>query len=251
MRKSAPSKTAARSADRRPVRPRAGLTRVRRVDLVQEVVSRLRQEILTGQLTAETPLPSEGKLCLTLGVSRTVVREAMRILRAQGLVEVSQGRRPRVKPADPQDAVQALGTFLRRSEHSLLDLIEVRMPLETEIAALAAQRATPTHFAALEEAVRRMVRSQRLDEQIAADIDFHNVLAEATGNAVFQLLMVTLAGLMRESRRLTLSRTGLDRANEGHRAVLAAVRQADADEARRAMCRHLSMAQEDLRGEGE
>ena len=245
----APTENPKAPAESKPRRRRPPLKRVQRVDLVQEVVDRLREQVVSGRFAPDTPLPPEGELGRTLGVSRTVIREAMRTLRAQGLVEVSQGRRPRVKPADPRDLVQALGTFLQRGDHSLLHLTEVRIPLETEIASMAAQRATPAQIEAMETALRRMTAAGKLDDQIEADVEFHNLLAVATGNPVFELLLATLAGLMRQSRRRTLSRTGLARADAGHLAVLAAVRQADPRRAREAMREHLTMAQEDLRGD--
>ena len=189
----------------------------------------------------------EGKLCETMGVSRTVIREAMRILAAQGLVEVSQGRLPRVKPADPQTVVETFGTYLVRGDHSLLDLIEVRLPMEAEIAALAAKRSTPEQIEAMQEAIDDMRAAATLDEQAEADIRFHNTLADAAANPLFPLLLKILAGVLQKSRQATLSRTGVKRALPGHSAVLAAVRKGDDKAARKAMLEHLEMAEEDVR----
>jgi GntR family transcriptional repressor for pyruvate dehydrogenase complex len=169
-----------------------------RQNLVAGVVESLRQRILAGVFDAAEPLPSEAKLGQLLGVSRTVIREAMRILGGQGLVEVSQGRRPRIRPADSQAVVDSVSTFLQRQDHTPLDLIEVRRPLETAIAALAAERATPRHLEQLEQALAELQTVHGLSEQVAADMRFHDLLAEATGNPVFQLLLKTLASLMRE-----------------------------------------------------
>jgi len=221
---------------------------LQKVDLVREVVRRLRDQIIAGQFGTDGALPSEGQLSETLGVSRTVIREAMRMLRAHGLVEVSQGRRPRVRRADPQQVVESFGTFVQRGDHSLLQLLEVRRPLETEIAALAAQRATPPQIKAMEEAIKQQGSARGTQEQIEADVGFHDLLAEAAGNPLFQLLLTTLAGLMRRSRQETMSGTGNKRALSGHRAVLAAVRRANAEAARKAMLDHLAMVEEDLRG---
>lgn len=217
--------------------------------MVQEVADQLREQILTGHFAPDRLFPPEGRLSQTLGVSRTVIREAMRILRAQGLVEVSQGRQPRVKPADPQDVVDTLGVFLQRGDHPLLHLIEVRVPLETEIAALAARRATPAQIETLQAGIHGIDAARKLDDQIEADIEFHNLLADASGNPVFRLLLGALAGLMRKSRRRTLSRTGRQRANAGHLAVLRAVSERDPERAREAMREHLAMAQQDLLAE--
>ncbi|MBN1908097.1 MAG: FadR family transcriptional regulator [Pirellulales bacterium] len=220
---------------------------LKRLDLVREVVERLRDQILSGEYEPEGLLPPEGRLGESLGVSRTVVREAMRILGAQGLVEVSQGKRPRVRPADPQTVVETFGTYLRRGDHTLLDLIEVRRPLETEIVTLAALRADPAHVQALEETIQRMADARSLRDRAEADARFHDLLAESTGNPLFTLLLTTVSGAMRRSTKATLSRTGADRALRGHRAILKAIRNRDADAARRAMFEHLRMAEEDLK----
>ena len=219
---------------------------LQRLNLVREAVEQLRRQILGGRLAAGEAIPPEGQLCQRFGVSRTVIREAMRILQAQGLVEVSQGKLPRVKPVDPQDLAQTLGTFLQRGNHSLLHLVEVRQPLESEIAAVAAARATAEEIAALRQSVEQMAAARSLAAQVEGDLAFHDLLATATHNPVFPVLLGVLADLMRRSRRKTLSKTGLARALLGHRAVLAAVEKHRPDEARRAMLEHLSLAKEDL-----
>jgi len=219
---------------------------LKRQDLVAAVAGRLRAQILDGQYEPDGILPPEGQLGEKLGVSRTVVREAMRILGAQGLVKVSQGMRPRVSPADPQTVVETLSTYLQRGDHSLLDLVEVRLPLEGEIAALAAHRATPEQIAALEATIVELSAAKNLAARVEADNRFHELLAESTGNPVFSLLLTTVSGTLRRSRSETLARTGVGRALEGHRAVLDAVRRKDPEASRHAMREHLKMAEQDL-----
>ncbi len=229
----------------------SGLTPLRRVNLVEEVVAQLCDEILSGRFAVGEALPPEGQLGEAFGVSRTVIREAMKILSAQGLVEISQGRAPRVRPLDLQHVVETLSTFIHRAGPSLLQLLEVRRPLETEIAALAAQHATPAHIEALEKVIAEQRRAKTLEQRVNADVQFHNALAEATGNPVFQLLLGTLADLMRRSRRTTISRTGNERALIGHLAVLEAIRQGDSQAAHEAMHYHLGLAGEDLQQSGD
>ena len=220
---------------------------LKRLSLVREVVDRIRNQILAGEYGPDDLLPPEGRLGESLGVSRTVVREAMRILGAQGLVEVSQGKRPRIRPADPQTVVETFGTYLQRGDHSLLDLIEVRLPLETEMVALAARRATASQMTVMEQAIKEMAAAKNLQMRVEADARFHELLAESTGNPLFSLLLTTVSEAMRRSRSETIARTGADRALRGHRAILAAIRKRDADAARKAMAEHLRMAEEDLR----
>ena len=228
-------------------RRRTGLAPLDRPDMVAEVLSRLSERIIAGGFSPDGVLPPEGALAQSFGVSRTVIREAMRTLRAQGLVEVSQGRAPRVKPADTCTVIASLDLLLRRSAGTLLHLVDARRPLESEIAALAAERATSEDLTGLGAAIDQLQAARSHGERVEADVQFHRVLAESTGNPVFSLLLETLAGLLRESRRQTIAQSGVEIALAGHRAVLAAMRRKDAIAARQAMLEHLTLAERDLR----
>jgi GntR family transcriptional repressor for pyruvate dehydrogenase complex len=227
----------------------SSISAVKRTDMVATVLKSLTDRILRGQFDTEGLFPPEGELAASFGVSRTVIREAMRSLRAYGMIEVSQGRKPRIKPADPQAAIATLNAFLRRSGASPLALIEVRSPLESETAALAAARVQPGHLAGLEEAVRALRQAKTFEEGVEADLRFHRLLADATGNPTFGLLLDTLSGLMRESRRQTLARSGYGYAAQGHQRILEAVQAGDSTAARSAMLDHLRLAQKDLRND--
>lgn len=235
----------------KPARHSAAGLRVERlntVNLVKDAAEQLQNQITRGYLAAGQALPSEGELSLQLGVSRTVVREAMRILSAKGFVEVSRGKKPRVKQADASQVVDSLSTFLQRANHPLLQLIEVRCQLETSIAALAAERASREQIAAMDETIRQLLEADTIEKQANADLAFHTLLAGATGNPVFHLLLEPMTHLLRQSRLRTLSRTGAERAAEGHRKILDAVRRGKAAAAREAMLDHLTKAGEDLEG---
>jgi GntR family transcriptional repressor for pyruvate dehydrogenase complex len=223
---------------------------LQRRNLVEELTERLRKEILTGSYSSVQTLPTEGRLCEVFGVSRTVVREAIRGLQAQGLIEVSQGRPARVKPVDPQSVIETLQTFLHRGNHLLLDLVEVRRPLESGIAALAAARITPEQIAMLRQSIDEMAAAKSLNGRVAADERFHDILADATGNRVFRMILAVLVDMIRQSRRRTISKAGLDVAVAGHRAVLAALEKRDPEMARHAMLEHLNLAEQVLQ-EGE
>jgi GntR family transcriptional repressor for pyruvate dehydrogenase complex len=213
---------------------------------VDEVVQRLREQIVSGKLAAEDSLPSEGDLATTLRVSRTVIREAMRILCTQGLVEISQGRRPRVKRADPQAAIISLDALLSRGSGSLQHLTEVRLPLEVEIAGLAAERATPEQLQELAGTNEQLASARSLEDCIEADIAFHRALAVATNNPLFVLLLETVAQLLRESRRRTLTQSGTQLALEEHQRIYETVAQHDSAAARAAMRQHMRLIERDL-----
>jgi GntR family transcriptional repressor for pyruvate dehydrogenase complex len=232
---------------KKPAAGRSTLLPLQRVDLVREAAERLRDQIIAGEFGLDGAMPPESQLGLALGVSRTVIREAMRTLAAQGLVELSQGRQARVRPVDPQTVVDTFHTYLQREDHSLLDLVEVRQPLEAAIAALAAERATDADIASLEQSILAQAAARVKKDRIEEDVRFHAILARSTGNPVFSLLLSTVVGLMRRSLNETLTRTGIERSLAGHRTVLAAVRRRDPDAARKAMFEHLTLAEHNLR----
>jgi len=216
------------------------------VDLVQEMVDQLREQIIAGRYGADGELPAEAQLSESFGVSRTVARESMRTLRALGLVEVSRGRRPRVRPVDPQIATDSLRSLLVRSTATIDHLGEIRRPLEVDIAGLAAENATEEQIDMMQQANQQLASERSIERQIAADTRFHEALATASGNPLFSVMLSSIAPLLDESRKQTISRVGSGRAIEGHVAILDAVRRRDPPAARAAMRRHLEMAAEDL-----
>jgi GntR family transcriptional repressor for pyruvate dehydrogenase complex len=219
-----------------------------RTALVGQVVEQLRSRILSRATDVGAELPPEGTLVEAFGVSRTVIREAMQVLRSQGLVEVSQGRRPRVKSPDPQVAIDHLDALLQRSDGSLLDLVEARRPLESEIAFLAAQRATPSQMEEMARAITELRLAANLDEQIDADMRFHELLAKASGNLLFHMLLSAIWGLFRQSVARTTRRAGAAVAADSHQRILDAVRRRNAGAARQAMLDHMRVTEETLCG---
>jgi len=215
---------------------------IKRKSLVESVTGELRHLILSGKLESGKTLPPEGNLAKMFFVSRTVIREAMCNLRSQGLVEVSQGRSPRVKSADPREAIDTLDVLLQRSNGTNEDLIEVRLAVECEIVATAAKRRTLEDISRLEETLAKMNAVNSPDEMIEMDVLFHRYLAQCTHNPIFVLLIETLSGLLRDTQRKSYIKSGLHSSCDGnHYSVLKAVKDRNAQAARRAMMEHLEV----------
>lgn len=215
---------------------------LKKVDLVSEVVDRLRSSIVEGNLREGDEIRPEADLCERFGVSRTVIREAMRILQAHGLVELAQGRRHRVRAIDPEVPAQSMSIYLERMRAELKYLIEVRLRLECDIAALAAERIDERTLAELEDSIEALCAAKKLDERVNADMRFHEILGKATGNPIFLTLMQAIWGLLRQSRYFTIPRSGVAVTAEGHRQILEALRHRDSSGARQAMKDHLDQA---------
>jgi GntR family transcriptional repressor for pyruvate dehydrogenase complex len=219
----------------------SGLTRV------EQVTAELRNQILKGHLAKDEWLPSEGSLARAMGVSRTVIREAMRNLRSQGLVEVSQGRRPRVRSTSSSAVIESLDALLQRSEATIYHLLQLRRPLESEIAALAAEHATQADLEKLGGTLDEMRVAKTLEECIKSDVNFHRYLAEASGNPLFMLFQDTLRALLVRAQQRTFPLAGLLLTIEGHCRILEAIAARHPVAAQQAMLMHLDEAEETLR----
>ncbi len=214
--------------------------------MVERTVDAIRSRILNGTYGADGELPPQGELCHQLGVSRGVIREAMQRLQSQRLIDVSQGKKPRVLPASPDAIAESLQLLMQRTDATWRHLGEVRRTLETEIAGLAAERIATPQLRRLEMTLAAMQATDDAAGRVDADMQFHRILAEATGNPVYVFLLDALAALLRASRARTIGLGGVEPALRGHRKILAAIQRGDAGAARRAMADHLQEALGDL-----
>ncbi len=222
------------------------------LDRVTDLVHRLEGDILSGKLAPGHRLPSERELSLEHGVSRSVVREALGRLESLGLLSRVHGSGTRVETPDGRQATAGYQRFLQLADLRPQDLGEVRLPLETAIAALAAERRTEKHLARLEKTQAALGNPRgTLESHAKADLEFHTTLAAATGNPLFQLILEPIQQLLIESRRRTLGQYGAELAHEHHAKILAAVQKRDAAAAAEAMRFHIEANLQHLREVGQ
>lgn len=207
-------------------------------DLVSRVADHLERAILSGEFAAGDPLPAEREISTHMGVSRSVVREAIGRLVSLGLVKSVQGSGTRVQEPTSKPITLGYKRLLRGA--SLEDLSAVRLPLETTIASLAAKTRTEEQLDRLERTQAVLANARiSLEAHVKADMEFHAILAEATGNPLFQMVLAPIQELLIESRRRTLGRYGSKLAHRHHARILKAIRGGDASAAEAAMCEHL------------
>ena len=220
--------------------------------LHEHVVDSLVRGIVTGELEPGSVLPTEPEMGARFGVSRSVVREALRVLDAKGLVEVRHGSGTRVTAPDRWDPLDpAILSVMRgrgASAAVLRDLLEARKIVECEVAALAAERAAPDDLAALDGALATMRGA--LDDPmryVTGDSAFHLTLLHAAGNRVLERMTQPMHELLSFSQALTDAIPGvLARALADHESIAGAVRRRDAGGAREAMRRHLAQTERDI-----
>lgn len=212
----------------------------------ETVVELLSDLILTGRLPKGRLIPPESELCDELGVSRSVLRESMKILQAKGLVRVRQGSGTVV--AGPPVAVptEALRNYLVLGQISLTAILEVRAPIEIEVARLAANRRSPDQLKRLKQTISIMGDAGGdLDLVLTADHAFHGALIEITGNPLFGILNSAMDGYFSRLRSETL-RLGPQRIVRQHRAIFEAIANQDPEAAAAAMRQHMDATRSDL-----
>lgn len=214
--------------------------------LVESVCGKLAEIARHDSRHEDGRLPTERELSAQLGVSRSVVREAAKRLELQGLIEIRQGSGMKVVDKLHKPLSSALSLLVPDAQQRLTHLTEVRLALEPENARLAAQRASEDQMGALREAHERLEQAQDSEQQVQADMDFHRLLAEASGNPISALLMQSLSELMQASLAHGYRRVTPALAIKQHGAILTAIEKRDPASAARVMQRHLLSARADL-----
>ena len=234
------------------------LPAVARGNLTDRVQDALRQRILSGEWPAGTRLPAIERLAADAGVSRTVAREAVRALATQGLLEVVHGHGTVVAASTNRPVVEALRHGMRASA-DLVGIVEVRLALEVEAAALAAGRRTAEDLGTLRPAAARLGVLRGVPGEagyLQADVAFHEAIVRATHNPVFVMVAASIAELLRETRLAIAAgrpapppapaAPGGEHRPESHAVILERVEAGDAQGAAGAMRQHLLRVRDNL-----
>jgi len=234
--------------------PTLPASRNRRGGLVQEVVQHLQQQIQSGQIKPGDKLPTESAVMETLGVSRTVVREAISRLQASGQVETRHGIGTFALEAPTTHNFRIAEQDMATAD-DVIAVLELRISLETEAAGLAAQRATPeqlSNMAAALHGFANAIHSQ--SDAVPSDFLFHMEIAKATGNRHFADLMTYLGTHIIPRTRIKTAdqapegrQAYLERVHGEHESIYNAIRNHDTEAARAAMRTHLSNSRDRLR----
>jgi DNA-binding FadR family transcriptional regulator len=210
-------------------------------NLTYGIASELGVAIVTGHYSKANPFPIEGELCTQYGVSRSIVREAVKMLTAKGLL----GARPRqgtwVQPEENWNLLDpdVLRWTLERkfSLPLLIEFSQIRLGIEPAAAAMAARVGSPGDKALIAKAVERMQSAERdEDDPLDSDIAFHVSVLEATGNRFFLQLRQLIETALRFSIRMTNERKGVRLASVAdHNKVAEAILAGDAAAAEAAM----------------
>lgn len=204
----------------------------------------LEQQILSGELETGHILPPEPELCELLGVSRTVLRDAVRALVAKGLLTVRQGRGTVVTEPSDEAFATAMVALLSRSSVTVGDVMEARIHIETMLVRLAAEAGTQEDWLLLEEAEQSLIAAIDASDYTAAHqahAAFHAGILHATHQPALALMLnpMTKIALMTGTASVRHGTTE-DWDLKAHRVILEALQAGDPEAAETAMRDHFS-----------
>lgn len=209
--------------------------------LSDKVAESLLDSIKSNHLEPGQRLASERELGEQFGVSRTVIREAVRSLTAKGVLVVRPGSGVHVAAADAASVSEQMSLYLRgRGVIEYSKINEVRAALELQTARLAAERATDADVAELEERCERMAALDDSEQASVEDVEFHRAIAHATANELFLVMLDSIGDILLEIRRVTLAMPGRIAIGVAfHRRILDCIAAHDIAGAEQAMREHL------------
>jgi GntR family transcriptional regulator, transcriptional repressor for pyruvate dehydrogenase complex len=212
--------------------------------LAMQVVNHIRALIEEGALQPGDKIPPEREFARKLKISRASLRTGIGYLAAMGLMNVRHGVGTFVADGPPEIGKSSLGLIGALHGFKSWQMFEARMLLESNLAALAAERGKEEHFTALAEEVAEMYATvDDPAEYLIHDIRFHRTIAQASGNPILAALMETITTALYDERRKTVERSrNLKESAEIHRDIYRAIRAKNSAEARRVMERHLKLA---------
>jgi DNA-binding FadR family transcriptional regulator len=219
----------------------------------ERVLAELRRQIVSGEIAENGNLPTEGELVERFGVSRTPIREAIRVLEMEGLVRSHQGARygARVQPPSPRIAARHTGLLLRRRGASLADVYQARQAIEPFAARLLAQGATAETVAALRKfcaGERRLVADARAWGRAAAQ--FHQMMIDLCGNQTLAVLGGQLSDIVAGQISIEMAEVdggasgpqGRGKAIDAHERLVGLIERREADKAEAFWRAHLEAA---------
>lgn len=217
--------------------------RVQPVRLGDQILEQIRAKLSRRELSPGDKLPSEREFAEQLGVSRNAVREALRVLEASGVINIQKGHTGGafVGEGDSNVLARGLSDLMHLRGGTLEQVTEARFWIEEIVVRVACERRSDAHLARLEEnllAAEKAVERGEMDRTLGIAIDFHIILAEATGNVLLTLVMQTITSVI-----FDLGRTYGIRSNQmtlrGRRKVFEFVRDQNADAAAAEMALYL------------
>jgi len=214
--------------------------------LPEQIADKLREMIIQEEMKTGTKLPAEAELMARFGVSRSTVREAVKILKTENIVDIRQGQGTFLcaKPGLAQDP---LGLRFADQKELTAQLLETRLLIEPPVAALAAKRREQKHLDEMKKLLDKMDSAYLHGEDYTPyDAQFHSIIAQCTGNDVIERLLPTIHESIQAGYQHTKRVEGsYQRASQCHLDMYRGIMEGDSERARQAAQRHMMQTMHD------
>ncbi|MEU6667668.1 FadR/GntR family transcriptional regulator [Streptomyces sp. NPDC046727] len=218
--------------------------------VTDEAIEKIKGMIVSGALRPGDRLPKESELAAGLGLSRNSLREAVRALSLIRILDVRQGDGTYVTSLDPQLLLEAMSFVVDfHRDDTVLEFLAVRRILEPAATALAASRIGAEQLDLLDAQLDALGAEPSVEQLVAADLEFHRSIVQSAGNSVLCSLLDGLSGPTTRARiwRGLTQEDAVGRTLREHRAILAALRDRDAEAARSWATVHVASVEQWLR----
>ena len=217
-------------------------------NLPEHLAQLMRNMIFSKELNPGDRFPTETELIQRFGVSRSTVRETIKILKAENVIQIKRGVGTFITMR-PGQVTDPLGLNYANKRHLLANLMETRLMIEPKIAAMAAVRATQANLEKLAKILETMSKEdQKSGNHSRIDIDFHTAIAECTQNDVLQRILPIVNESIYVGYTQTMDVPGsFEKAIEYHRRIYRAIKERDAVLARKEIEEHLIESMKDMK----
>ncbi|MFE7899138.1 FadR/GntR family transcriptional regulator [Streptomyces sp. NPDC057424] len=218
--------------------------------VTDDAIEKIKGMIVSGALRPGDRLPKESELAADLGLSRNSLREAVRALSLIRILDVRQGDGTYVTSLDPQLLLEAMSFVVDfHRDDTVLEFLAVRRILEPAATAMAALRISEGRLEALTAQMDKLGENPSVEDLVACDLEFHRGIVHSSGNSVLCSLLDGLSGPTTRARiwRGLTQEDAVARTLREHRAILAALRDRDAEAARSWATVHIASVEQWLR----
>lgn len=223
---------------------------VKKTRLSDQIIDAIKKFILEENFKVGDKFYSENQLTQKLNVSRSSVREAVRMLEVKGLVTVKQGKGIYITDVHG-DSYEAFREWMRNNESALCEHFEVRLMIDPKAAGCSAEKAEEAEIKEMENILERFISYSKIKNMtnlIKADEEFHKVLAKSTKNRTLYMLMKTMTESLSEGWITSLNIPGrIEKTIIEHRNIIEAIKSRNVENAENAMRTHIDNALHDIK----
>ena len=223
--------------------------KVQRANLYEIVADKLEEIILSDVSQLGQKLPSEQALATRFGVSRNIVREALKLLRERELIVAKNGEGSYIAKPRAKNVTNVLNRMMTMDNIDFTNVFEMRMLLEPYACRVAAKKGTSEQFDALERNIEQMAGSKDdSDARIRYDLQFHRMIAEMSGNKLLDCFIQSMSSLLKPIlRQALIPPQGHQSGIQYHQRLVSVLRAGDEAEAERLMTEHLNVSFENYK----